>query len=313
MAKRGGLGKGLDSMISSQYIDATKNVEKSTELSTKTDKNVDKPVDKEENTPDKMLKLSQIEPNRGQPRKNFEEESMEELAESIRQFGVIQPLLVQKKGNHYEIVAGERRWRAAKLAGLKEVPVMIREYTDQEVMEIALIENIQRENLNPIEEAKAFMRLIQEFHLKQEDLAKRVSKSRAAIANRMRLLKLALTVQEMLAEGKLSEGHARALLSLESEALQMQAAEMITEQSLSVRETEKLVKRLLNPPPKKANSSDWQERDRFIYEKLEEDLRVVTGTKVVIQRKDADKGKIQMDYYSVEELERLIELFRRIK
>ena len=313
MAKRGGLGKGLDSMISSQYIDATKNVEKSTELSTKTDKNVDKPVDKEENTPDKMLKLSQIEPNRGQPRKNFEEESMEELAESIRQFGVIQPLLVQKKGNHYEIVAGERRWRAAKLAGLKEVPVMIREYTDQEVMEIALIENIQRENLNPIEEAKAFMRLIQEFHLKQEDLAKRVSKSRAAIANRMRLLKLALTVQEMLAEGKLSEGHARALLSLESEALQMQAAEMITEQSLSVRETEKLVKRLLNPPPKKANSLDWQERDRFIYEKLEEDLRVVTGTKVVIQRKDADKGKIQMDYYSVEELERLIELFRRIK
>ena len=313
MAKRGGLGKGLDSMISSQYIDATKNVEKSTELSTKTDKNVDKPVDKEENTPDKMLKLSQIEPNRGQPRKNFEEESMEELAESIRQFGVIQPLLVQKKGNHYEIVAGERRWRAAKLAGLREVPVMIREYTDQEVMEIALIENIQRENLNPIEEAKAFMRLIQEFHLKQEDLAKRVSKSRAAIANRMRLLKLALTVQEMLAEGKLSEGHARALLSLESEALQMQAAEMITEQSLSVRETEKLVKRLLNPPPKKANSSDWQERDRFIYEKLEEDLRVVTGTKVVIQRKDANKGKIQMDYYSVEELERLIELFRRIK
>ena len=313
MAKRGGLGKGLDSMISSQYIDATKNVEKSMELSTKTDKNVDKPVDKEENTPDKMLKLSQIEPNRGQPRKNFEEESLEELAESIRQFGVIQPLLVQKKGNHYEIVAGERRWRAAKLAGLKEVPVMIREYTDQEVMEIALIENIQRENLNPIEEAKAFMRLIQEFHLKQEDLAKRVSKSRAAIANRMRLLKLALTVQEMLAEGKLSEGHARALLSLESEALQMQAAEMITEQSLSVRETEKLVKRLLNPPPKKANSSDWQERDRFIYEKLEEDLRVVTGTKVVIQRKDADKGKIQMDYYSVEELERLIELFRRIK
>ena len=313
MAKRGGLGKGLDSMISSQYIDATKNVEKSMELSTKTDKNVDKPVDKEENTPDKMLKLSQIEPNRGQPRKNFEEESLEELAESIRQFGVIQPLLVQKKGNHYEIVAGERRWRAAKLAGLKEVPVMIREYTDQEVMEIALIENIQRENLNPIEEAKAFMRLIQEFHLKQEDLAKRVSKSRAAIANRMRLLKLALTVQEMLAEGKLSEGHARALLSLESEALQMQAAEMIKEQSLSVRETEKLVKRLLNPPPKKENSSDWQERDRFIYEKLEEDLRVVTGTKVVIQRKDANKGKIQMDYYSVEELERLIELFRRIK
>ena len=313
MAKRSSLGKGLDSMISSQYIDATQNVEKSTGLSTKKDNNVDKPVDKEENTPDKMLKLSQIEPNRGQPRKNFEEESMEELAESIRQFGVIQPLLVQKKGNHYEIVAGERRWRAAKLAGLKEVPVMIREYTDQEVMEIALIENIQRENLNPIEEAKAFMRLIQEFHLKQEDLAKRVSKSRAAIANRMRLLKLALTVQEMLAEGKLSEGHARALLSLESEALQMQAAEMITEQSLSVRETEKLVKRLLNPPPKKANSSDWQERDRFIYEKLEEDLRVVTGTKVVIQRKDADKGKIQMDYYSVEELERLIELFRRIK
>jgi len=313
MAKRSGLGKGLDSMISSQYIDSRKNTEKSTELSTKTDENVDKLVDKEENLPDKMLKISQIEPNRKQPRKNFEEESLEELAESIRQFGILQPLLVQKKGSHYEIIAGERRWRAAKLAGLKEVPVMIREYNDQEVMEIALIENIQRENLNPNEEAQAFMRLIQEFHLKQEDLAKRVSKSRAAIANRMRLLKLASAVQEMLADSILSEGHARALLALESEALQIQAAEMIAGQSLSVRETEKLVRRLLNPPPEKENTSDWQERDRFIYEKLEEELRTATGTKVVIQRKDTDKGKIQMDYYSLEELERLIELFRKIK
>lgn len=304
MAKVGGLGKGLDSLISNKYA-------KSQELSTKEDKIVDKPV---ENTPkevETLLKVSQIEPNRDQPRKNFDEEGLEELAESIRQYGVLQPLLVTPKGKHYEIIAGERRWRAAKLAKLKEVPVIIRDYSDQEIMEIALIENIQREDLNPIEEAQAYMRLIQEFHLKQEELAKRVSKSRTVITNRMRLLKLAPAVQEMLADGRLSEGHARTLLTLEDPKKQEEAALQIIEQSLSVRETEKLVKRMQQPP--KEEKEDWAERDRVIYERLEEDLRTLMGTKVVIQRKDVDKGRIQIDYYSVEEFERLMQMFRGMK
>lgn len=305
MAKKSGLGKGLDSLITNQYA-------KKQELSTNGDNFVDNSVEKEEQ-PKTMLKVSQIEPNREQPRKNFDEAALEELAESIRQHGVIQPLLVKPKGKHYEIIAGERRWRAAKLAKVKEVPVVIRDYSDQEMMEIALIENIQREDLNPIEEAQAYMRLIQEFHLKQEELAKRLSKSRTAIANRMRLLKLTPLVQEMLADGRLSEGHARALLALESTELQETAAAQILEQSFSVRETEKLVKKLLNPPKKKEIDDNWEERDRVIYEKLEEDLRALMGTKVVIQRKEVDKGRIQIDYYSVEELERLMELFRGMK
>lgn len=312
MARKGGLGKGLDSLISSSYVKEVQEEKKTLELSTSVDKSVDKPVETDNSKPEMMVKVSQIEPNREQPRKIFDEEALQELAESIRQYGVLQPLIVKQKGKRYEIIAGERRWRAAKLAKVKEVPVIVREYTDQEIMEIALIENIQREDLNPIEEAQAFMRLIQEFHLKQEELAKKVSKSRTVIANRMRLLKLAPTVQQMLIDGNISEGHARALLAIEDTSLQESAALQIMDQSLNVRETEKLVKRLLNPPMPK-EEDNWKERDQLIYDNLEEDLRKRMGTKVVIQRKDVDKGRIQIDYYSLEEFERLMDLFRSMQ
>ena len=242
MARKGGLGKGLDSLIPNSRGKESVHTVKSTEESTIVNKPVDN-SEKKEKENEQMVKVTQIEPNREQPRKNFEEESLNELAESIRQFGILQPLLVKKKGERYEIIAGERRWRAAKLAGVKEVPVVVRDYTDQEIMEIALIENIQRENLNTIEEAQAYMRLIQEFHLKQEELGQRVAKSRTVIANRMRLLKLAPEVQEMLAEGLLSEGHARAILGLENLEQQVKAANDVVGMSLNVRETEKLVKK----------------------------------------------------------------------
>lgn len=316
MVKRSGLGKGLDSLISNQYTKKVDNPEKtqknSTELSTNVNENVDKKVDNPENEPKTMLKVSLIEPNREQPRKNFDEEALEELAESIRQYGVLQPILVTPNGKRYTIVAGERRWRAAKLAKVKEVPVVIREFSKQEVMEIALIENIQREDLNPIEEAKAYMKLLQEFNMKQEELASKISKSRTAIANRMRLLKLPEEVQEMLINGCISEGHARALLGLEDPKQQVYAANQILALSLTVRDTEKLVKNLLNTPAKPIDD-DWKEKGRLAYEKLESDLRDLMGTKVVIQRKNEDKGKIQIEYYSIEELERIMDLFRKIK
>ncbi|WP_434310407.1 ParB/RepB/Spo0J family partition protein [Hominifimenecus sp. rT4P-3] len=308
MTRKSGLGKGLDSLIPNT---STKKTEQSTKFSTKTKENVENSVEKTIDSSERMLKISQIEPNRDQPRRTFDVEALEELAESIRHHGVLQPLLVQKKGSHYEIIAGERRWRASKLAGLKEVPVMIKEFSPEEAMEIALIENIQREDLNTVEEAQAYMTLIQEFHLKQEELAEKVGKSRAAIANRLRLLKLPKEILEMLAEGKLSEGHARALLSLEESDRQLEAARQVVERGLTVRETEKLVKEMAKPPVKPQDDS-WRERDQFIYDKLEDELRAVTGTKVVIQRKEEGKGKIQMDYYSVEELERLVDLFRKL-
>ena len=200
---------------------------------------------------------------------------------------------MKKKGERYENIAGERRWRAAKLAGVKEVPVVVRDYTDQEIMEIALIENIQRENLNPIEEAQAYMRLIQEFHLKQEELGQRVAKSRTVIANRMRLLKLAPEVQEMLAEGLLSEGHARAILGLENLEQQVKAANDVVGMSLNVRETEK--------------DESWREKDQLVYDQAEENLKIIFGTKVAIHRKNSDQGQIQIDYYSFEDLDRILD------
>ncbi len=308
MTRKSGLGKGLDSLIpNSSTVPSTK----STKFSTKSEENVDKPVENPVDIPKTSLKLSQIEPNRDQPRKNFDLDALEELAESIRRHGVLQPLLVQEKGNHYEIIAGERRWRAAKLAGLKEVPVIIKEFSSEEAMEIALIENIQREDLNAVEEAQAYLTLIQEFHLKQEEVAEKVGKSRAAIANRLRLLKLPKEVLDLLEEGKLSEGHARALLSLDQPDRQIEAAKRVVELKLTVRETEKLVKDLMKPQAAPKDDG-WRERDQFIYDKLEDELRTATGTKVVIQRKEEGKGKIQMDYYSIEELERLVDLFRKL-
>ena len=268
------------------------------------EKIVEKPVEKIVEKPvEQTLKLNLIEPNSEQPRKNFDEESLQELADSIKQYGILQPLIVQKKGSHYEIIAGERRWRAAKLAGITDVPVLIREYDKQQTMEIALIENVQRADLNPIEEAQAFQQLIQEFHLTQEEIANRVSKNRATITNSMRLLKLDSRVQDMLAEGKISSGHARALLGLEDRERQYQVSVKIVEEKLSVRDVEKLVK-MMNRPPKEKKPEKGPDID-LIYRQVED--------KVVINQKDKNKGRIEIEYYSQEELERLIELMESLK
>ena len=256
------------------------------------------------------MDIHRIEPNRDQPRKLFDEESLAELADSIRQYGVLQPLLVQKKDDYYAIIAGERRWRAARLAGLKEVPVVIKELGRQESMEIALIENIQRQDLNPVEEARAYQMLIQEFGLKHEDLAERVSKSRAAITNSMRLLKLDEPVLDMLIRGDLSQGHARALLAIEDKDRQFQAAQTIIDKSFSVREAEKLVKTLLNPPPAREKK---ELPGQAVYRNMERKLKEQLGTKVAISRRDENQGKIEISYYSVEELERIIDILEKVQ
>ena len=263
---------------------------------------------------EKFLNISEIEPNVSQPRKMFDEEQLGELAESIRHYGVLQPLLARRINNsdYYELIAGERRWRAAKLAGFREVPVIVREYTRQQTMEIALIENVQRADLNPIEEAKAYQMLIQEFGLRQEDVAERVAKNRATITNSMRLLKLDERVQEMLIQDRLTGGHARALLSLEDGEKQYQLALKTVENHLSVREVERLVKELLKP--KKAKKKADPERDMEVFFKdVEEKLKGVMGTKVSINRKDKNKGRIEIEYYSSAELERLIELLESLR
>ena len=264
------------------------------------EKIVEKPVEQK-------MKLTMIEPNRSQPRKQFDEESLRELAASIKEYGVLQPLLVKEKEGHYEIIAGERRWRAAKLAGLTEVPVLIREYDKQKTMEVALIENIQRTDLNPIEEALAYQRLIREFDLTQEEIASRVSKNRATITNSMRLLKLDERVQQMLVEGQISSGHARALLGLEDGESQYQAAKKIMQENLSVRDVEKLVK-MMSRPKKEKKEQETGPDINLIYRQLEDKLKTIMGTKVIINRKDKNKGRIEIEYYSQEELERLIEL-----
>lgn len=258
------------------------------------------------------VKISEVEPNRDQPRKTFDEDALDELADSIKEFGVLQPLLVQKEDNYYKIIAGERRWRAAKKAGLKEVPVIIRDYTKQQVLEISLIENIQRENLNPIEEAIAYKQLMEEFHLKQEEIAERVSKSRTAITNTMRLLKLDERVQNMLIEDIISSGHARALLPIEDLELQYNLAVRVFDEKLSVRETEKLIKDILNPRIITKKESPKM-GENLVYRELEEKIKSIMGTKVSINQKSKDKGKIEIEYYSNEELERIIELFEGIR
>lgn len=294
-----GLGKGLDVLIPE---DSSRKVAARPKRETV----VEKVVKKEE----VMVKTSEIEPNREQPRKNFEEDTLLELAESIKQFGIIQPLIVQKKNDYYEIIAGERRWRAAKLAGLKEVPVIIKNYTDQEIVEISLIENIQRENLNPIEEAMAYKRLLSEFHLKQDEVAERVSKSRTAVTNSMRLLKLDERVQQMVIDDMISCGHARALLAVDDKDTQYTLAGRIFDEKISVRDVEKLVRNLQEEEPKKkAEERD----DSFIYRDIEEKMKVILGTKVNVTHKKNHKGKIEIEYYSNEELERLIELFETLQ
>lgn len=297
-AKMTGLGKGLDVLFGGAPLEMQTLEEENTQPEETADsKNL------------KTLRITEVEPNREQPRKNFDKDALEELAESIKIHGLIQPIIVQKKEDYYEIIAGERRWRAAKIAGLKELPVVIKEYTPQEVMEIALIENIQRKDLNPIEEAIAYKSLINEYNLKQDELAKKMSKSRAAIANSMRLLKLAEDVQEMIINQELSMGHARALLAIEHEELQIDTAKTVIEKGLSVRETEKLVKNILKP---KQIRMEIPPVDKAVYDQIQDRLKEVMGTKVSINPKKNGKGKIEIEYYSSEELERLIELFSGI-
>ena len=274
------------------------------------EKVVEKPVEKIVEKPvEQTLKLNLIEPNSEQPRKNFDEESLQELADSIKQFGIIQPLVVQKQDDYYEIIAGERRWRAAKLAGLKEVPVIIKNYTEQERVEIALIENIQREDLNPIEEAMAFKRLLTEFDLKQDELAERVSKSRTAVTNSMRLLKLDERVQQMVVDEKISTGHARALLAVGDKEQQYNLANKIFDEKLSVRETERLMKNLQK---EKKDKKDQKAENEFIYKGIEEKIKMILGTKVTVNHKKNNKGRIEIEYYSNEELERIMDLLESI-
>ena len=258
------------------------------------------------------VKISRVEPNREQPRKDFKEEGLEELAESIRQFGVIQPLLVQKREDYYEIIAGERRWRAARMAGLKEIPVIIKDYSEQEIVEVSLIENIQREDLNPIEEAKAYQRLLQEFDLKQEDVAKRVSKNRSTITNSLRLLKLNEEVQNMLSDGEISSGHARALLAVEDPALQLEIAKRVTKEKLSVRDIEKLMKSVSSSAKKPKKETRKDQAFELVCRDMEEKMKISLGTKVSVNARSRNAGKIEIEYYSRDELERLFDLLKSV-
>lgn len=273
--------------------------------------------EREKNVPrETFLRLSEIEPNRSQPRRNFDEDALQELADSIKQYGIIQPIVVQKKEKRYEIIAGERRWRAARKAGLLEAPVIIKEFAPEDIFAVALIENIQREDLNPIEEAQAYSRLIQEYHLKQDELAEKVAKNRVTITNSMRLLKLDERVQQMLIDNMLTGGHARALLSITDKEKQHALAMRVFDEKLSVRETESLVKRALTeeekqekPKPEKEEVQD----DTLIYRDIENRMKDIFGTKVEIKKKTKNKGKIEIEYYSLEELERLIDMMNRLK
>ena len=311
--KRNGLGKGLDSLIPDKNVkpeaEAKVSVEKSLKNKNPKTEKTDSENTHENPTGELMLNINEVEPNRGQPRKEFDEDALLELADSVRQYGILQPLIVQKNKGYYEIIAGERRWRAAKLAGLKDVPVIIKEYTSQQVVEISLIENIQRENLNPIEEAMAFKRLLDEFNLKQDEVAERVSKSRTAVTNSMRLLKLDDRVQQMIIDDMISTGHARALLAIDNKEQQYSIATKIFDEKLSVRETEKLVKSLKNP--KKKVEKEKIEHV-FVYNDLIDKMKNVMGTKVNINAKANGKGKIEIEYYSEEELERIYDLIMTI-
>ena len=298
MANKRGLGMGLDALIQPKEEISNR----------KTEETIIKEVDN--------IDINKIEPNSLQPRKSFNEDSLQELADSIKQHGMIEPLIVQKgKKGFYQIIAGERRWRASKIAGIKEVPVIVKEYSSQEVVEIALIENLQREDLNPIEEAEAYHSLIEEYNLKQDEVAEKVSKSRVAITNALRLLKLDARVREMLIEDKIKSGHARALLSIEDGDLQYETATRIFDEKFSVRETEKLVKKILNGDNKKEEKAlEEDEQLKIVYQGYEEKLKSIIGTKVHINRnKDGKKGKIEIEYYSPDEFERIVDLMSHLQ
>ena len=292
--RKSGLGKGIDSLITDKVKSI--NVEETGE-----------------NKPTLYININKVEPNREQPRKNFDEDTLHELSESIKQFGVLQPLLVHNKKGYFEIIAGERRWRAAKLAGLKEVPIIVKNLTDQEIVEISLIENIQRENLNPIEEAWAYKKLLTEFNLKQDEVADRVSKSRAAVTNSMRLLKLDERVQQMVIDDMISTGHARALLPLADNEKQYIIGQKIFDERLSVRDTEKLIKKMQNEKEQKKKDNDKIDQYDAIYADLEEKLKIIIGTKVSIHQKTKDSGKIEIEYYSLDDLDRITESIKQIQ
>jgi len=290
--KKRGLGLGLDSLITDKSDDIE----------------IEKKEVKENVSRETFLPLIKIEPNRAQPRTRFDEDALQELADSIKQYGIIEPIVVQKREDHYEIIAGERRWRAARIAGLKEVPVVVKEYSEDEIFTIALIENIQREDLNPIEEAVAYQKLIQELKLKQDEVAEKVSKSRTAITNSMRLLKLDQRVQQMLIDEMISEGHGRALLPVSDPEEQFTLAMKVFDEKLSVRETEKLIKKLQEEKNAPAKQEEETKDVSFIYKNLEEKLKRTLGTKVEIKNKANNTGKIEIEYYSMDELERIVEL-----
>ena len=315
MAQKKGLGRGLNDLLGTSDASRSPRSKKSDETSSKSAENEVKTVTKEVikevvKEVEQKININLIEPNKSQPRKQFDEEALQELADSIKKYGVLEPLIVTKKDNYYEIIAGERRWRAARIAGIKEIPVVIREYTDKEIMEISLIENIQREDLNPIEEAQAYEALISQYNLKQEEVAERVSKSRSTITNSLRLLKLCEDVRQMVMYNMISTGHARALLAIDDEEQQYLLATKIFDEKLSVRETEKLVKDVKNPKkeiPKKII------QNAFVYEDIEERMKNIMGTKVHVNHKPNGKGKIEIEYYSDSELERIFELLISIR
>lgn len=315
---RKGLGNGLDTMLGVSTTQARKTKTNTSEnIETKeVIKEVIKEVVKEVPT-EMTLKIKDIEINKEQPRKLFNEDALQELADSITQHGVIEPVVVTKRDNYYLLVSGERRWRAAMKAGLKEIPVVVKDYTDQEILEIGIIENIQREDLNPIEEAQAYKKLIEEFQLKQDDVAERVSKSRTAITNILRLLKLTDAVQEMVIDEKLTNGHARALIPIEDSDLQYETACKVFDERLSVRETEKLVKKILhdlaNPKPENTEEETAIEDLSFLYREIEENFKTKLGAKTTIKTKNNDNGKIEIQYSSRDELEHIMELIYSIQ
>lgn len=302
MAARG-LGKGLDALIPNTLGKET------VKTSTSGTKEKKEKEDNRKQEGETFVNITKVEPNRDQPRKNFDEDALEELAESIRQFGLLQPILVQDRKSYYEIIAGERRWRAAKKAGLKEVPVIIKNLTEQEIVEISLIENIQREDLNPIEEAQAYKRLLSEFNLKQDEVADRVSKSRTAVTNSMRLLKLCDEVQQMIINDMISTGHARALISIEDEEQQYAVAQRIFDEKLSVRDVEKLVKDLNKPAKTKKAAAD--KGLEIVYQDIEDNLKEKLSTKVSITSKGNGSGKIEIEFYSHEDLDKLIDILSK--
>ena len=289
MARKKGLGKGLDTLIPKGVVGPDQSVVPEEDKAAK---------------PDQYVKITKVEPNRNQPRKKFDEDALQELADSIKIHGVISPILVVDRDDHYQIVAGERRWRAAMMAGLKEVPVIIRDYTEKEIAVISLIENTQRTDLNPIEEAKAYKSLIEEYNLKQDQLAEEVSKSRAAITNSMRLLKLSDNVQEMIIDDMISAGHARALLSIDNPDEQYELAQHIMDEKLSVRDIEKIVKAKNKPKIEKKKN----EKQEALYNDIQEKLKASLGTKVTIVAKGDKMGKIEIEFYDQDTLQKIMDL-----